>query len=86
MWVGMLINYEIQFWQLLTPFQTHSSYWLNYWHILILKGTIGLTSNTSLISIQYCYQFSIYMTDLPTTFSLAQLEGQPPSLTVLHNL
>ena len=38
-------------------------YWLNYWHILISKGTSGFTSNTSLIMIQYFYQFK-YPTDL----------------------
>ena len=38
-------------------------YWLNDWHILISKGMSSFTSNTLLISIQYCYQFK-YFTDL----------------------
>ena len=32
-------------------------YWLNYWHILISKGTSGFSSNTLLIRIEYFYQF-----------------------------
>ena len=43
--------------------QSKCFYWLNYWHILISKGASGFTSNTSLIRIQYCYQFK-YFTDL----------------------
>ena len=32
-------------------------YWLNYWHILISKGTCGFISNTLLIRIQYFQYF-----------------------------
>ena len=32
-------------------------YWLNYWHIMISKGTSCLTSDTLMIPIQYCYLF-----------------------------
>ena len=37
-------------------------YLLNYWHILISKGSSGFTSNTLFLRIQYCYQFK-YFTD-----------------------
>ena len=40
-----------------------SGYWLNFWYILISKGTSGFMSNTLLIRIQYCYPFK-YFTDL----------------------
>ena len=35
----------------------HSLYWLNFWHVLISKGTSCFASHTLLIKIQYCYQF-----------------------------
>ena len=38
-------------------------YLLNYWHILISKGTCGFIYNTLLVRIQYCYQLK-YFTDL----------------------
>ena len=41
------ILFNLYFWAAL------NNYWLNYWHILISKGTSGFTSNTLLIRIQY---------------------------------